>query len=449
MPVLSVLLTNNALAVRGGSETYVRDVALALQRRGHRPTVFSLVHGEMADDLRRATVPVIDRVTQLGEPPDIIHGHHHLETLIAALAFPDAPIVNFCHGWVPWEEMPLHHPSVRRYVAVDEACLDRLVREEGLALNQVELLLNFVDLERFRPRRPLPERPARAVIMSNAAICGGYVEPIRAACQQADIAVDIVGASAGNATSAPEDLLARYDLVFAKGRTALDALAVGCATVLADRAGAGPLVTPDNYEVLRVRNFGIRELRQRHDVGWYRAQIGRYDPQGAAQISERVRAEAGLEPAITRLLGIYSAAIAAPPGPGNASLAAAIHCTRFALLLKQAYELANRVEFLSGQANRREDEILTDKRQHATALAALQTRVDALLDDAGRREQGACEAELQCALAREHVRALQSQIAAFRALPTLRLRDAVLRTRLGTTIQTIARGLAQRLTPPV
>jgi hypothetical protein len=124
MRPLSVLFTNNALGPRGGSETYVRDVALALLRRGHRPSAFSLVHGDVAAELRRATVPVVDDITRLGAPPDVIHGHHHLETLIAALAFPDTPVVNFCHGWLPWEEMPLHHPSVRRYVAVDEVCVD-------------------------------------------------------------------------------------------------------------------------------------------------------------------------------------------------------------------------------------------------------------------------------------------------------------------------------------
>src|SRR5205809_190550 len=150
MRKLSVLFTNNRLSERGGSETYVRDVALALLRRGHHPVAFSLVLGPVADDLRRATIPVIDDLRRLSAPPDVIHGHHHLETLMAALRFPDVPIVHFCHGWIPWEETPLHHPSIQRYVAVDEVCLDRLVREEGIPVDRTELLLNFVDLERSR-----------------------------------------------------------------------------------------------------------------------------------------------------------------------------------------------------------------------------------------------------------------------------------------------------------
>ena len=76
MPTRSILFTNNALASRGGSEMYIRDVALALLRRGHRPIAFSLLLGQTADELRRATVPVIDDLARLGSPPDVIHGHH-------------------------------------------------------------------------------------------------------------------------------------------------------------------------------------------------------------------------------------------------------------------------------------------------------------------------------------------------------------------------------------
>ena len=52
MRTLCVLLTNNALANRAGSETYLRDVALSLLRRGHRPVAFSVVHGAVAEDGR-------------------------------------------------------------------------------------------------------------------------------------------------------------------------------------------------------------------------------------------------------------------------------------------------------------------------------------------------------------------------------------------------------------
>jgi hypothetical protein len=414
MRPISVLLTNNALGPRGGSETYIRDVALALLRRGHHPVAFSLVPGEVADELRRATIPVLDDLTRLGDPPDVIHGHHHFETLIAVLAFPGVPAVNFCHGWVPWEEMPLHHPAVRRYVAVDEVCVDRLVRQEGIPSARVELLLNFVDLERFHMRPPLPIRPSRAVVLSNAATSGGYARAIRAACQAAGIAVDVVGRAAGNAWAIPASMLPAYDLVFAKGRTALEALAVGCATVLSDNAGAGPLVTPDNYERLRRRNFGIRELTNGHEAAWYAAQIARYRAADAALVSTRVRTEAGMEPTIDRLLDIYRTAIAAPPGGGDASRAAAFHCCRIAQQLKRSYDLGGQVESLAAE--------LQIVRAHV----------------------GECERDL--ASARAEAQTLSQEVGTFRALPTLRLRDVVLKAPVvGPAIQAGARRFAKLL----
>jgi hypothetical protein len=429
MRPISVLLTNNALAARGGSETYIRDVALDLLRRGHRPVAFSLILGDVANELRRATIPVIDDLSRLAEPPDVVHGHHHLETLIAALTFPDAPIVHFCHGWVPWEELPLRHPSIRRYVAVDDVCVDRLVREEGIDPCRVELLLNFVDLERFRSRRPLPSRPARALVLGNAARDEGYVRAIAAACHAAGVALDVVGASAGNASATPESLLPGYDLVFAKARTALEALAVGCATVVSDAAGAGPLVTPGNYDVLRPLNFGIRTLTQAHDRSWYAAQIAAYRADAAADVSARVRREAGLTPAVDRLLDIYHSAMNAPPGAGDPLRAAAAHCRRIALPLKQAHGMADQVHALAAGLARADAE-----RERLTREAASER-------DRLRRE-ASCERDRLTGLQRD----TQREIEAFRALPTIRLRDAVLKAPVvGRVVQAGARGLSRML----
>jgi hypothetical protein len=48
--------------------------------------VYSAILGEVAADLERATVPVIDDLSALAVPPDVIHGHHHLDAM-AALIF--------------------------------------------------------------------------------------------------------------------------------------------------------------------------------------------------------------------------------------------------------------------------------------------------------------------------------------------------------------------------
>ena len=87
MRSLSILFTNSTLSHRAGSELWVRDVCRTLVARRHRPIAFSLVTGPIAGELRAATVPVVTDLDSVAAPPDLIHGHHHLETLIAALHF--------------------------------------------------------------------------------------------------------------------------------------------------------------------------------------------------------------------------------------------------------------------------------------------------------------------------------------------------------------------------
>jgi hypothetical protein len=284
---------------------------------------------------------------------------------MAALALPEVPIVQFCHGWLPWEELPLRHPSVRRYVAVDEVCRDRLVLEEGLPPDRVDVVRNFVDGARFRPRSPLPPRPARALVFSNAAGHDGYVRAIRSACDRAGIGLDLAGLNAGAPTTTPEVLLRDYDLVFAKARAALEALVVGCAVVVADVAGCGPLVTSANYDRLRPRNFGIRELRHAHDPGWYEEQIAGFDAADAAAVSARARTDADLEAAIDRLTDIYALAVAAPAdGRQPAGAAAYRHLRRISTAFKQAHAISARLDHAT-----RELEAMRDERDRHAALA--------------------------------------------------------------------------------
>src|SRR5205085_9379000 len=96
----------------------------------------------------------------------------------------------------------------------------------------VGVLLQFVDLERCRPRPPLPAKPRRALILCNQTKENAYLEAARAACAGAGVSLDVYGLGVGRPCERPGELLAAYDIVFAKGRTALEALAVGASVVV-------------------------------------------------------------------------------------------------------------------------------------------------------------------------------------------------------------------------
>jgi glycosyltransferase involved in cell wall biosynthesis len=306
---LRILITNNTLAERGGSELYVRDLALGLAKRGHEPFAYTTNLGDVADEMLAAGLPVIDDLSRLPVQPDIIHGHHHLDTMAALTHFTQSPAIFFCHSARAWVEAAPHFPRILRYVAVDHACRDRLMLEHGIPKNQIRVILNFVDLDRFKPRSALPPRPKRALILSHHATEFTYVGVVREACNRAGISIDVVGYGAGNVSAAPELLLRDYDLVFAKGRSALEALAVGAAVILCDAIGAGEMVTTENVEHLRPLNFGLRALARTLSVAALSKEIARYDATDASQVSQLIRARCGKESALDELLALYNEVI--------------------------------------------------------------------------------------------------------------------------------------------
>ena len=314
---MRILLTCDTLARRSGSQAYTRDVAVGLMRAGHEPIVYSPVPGEVGDDLRKATIPVASHLDQLGAPPDVVHGNHHAELMTALLRFPKAVGLHVCHAWWTSEAYPPRFPRLRRYVAVDETVRDRLVSEEGLPPELVRVILNPVDLARFPSRAPLAARPRRALLFSNYAGETTHLPAVRQACDRTGLDLTVLGAVAGGAVERPEESLVQADVVFAKGRSALEALAAGAAVVLVDTAGSGPMVTSRNFPDLRRRNLGMRTLDRPATAEQIAGEIARYDAADAAETSRLARESASLPAIVGELVSAYEEALAdqAAAGP--------------------------------------------------------------------------------------------------------------------------------------
>lgn len=299
------MITNHGLEARAGTELVVRDLGVALRRRGHEVTAYSPRLGAVADELRAHDVAVVDRLDGVAAP-DIIHGHHFLETTAAAVRFPHVPVVSICHGARPWQETPVTGPRVAGWGAVDAACRERVLAA-GAAPERVAMLPNFVDLERFQPRPPLPLRPTRALIFSNRAGHDGWAAAVRTACEAVGMTVDTIGATVVP-TATPEAILGAYDLVFAKGRAALEALAVGAAVVLCDVLGLGPMVSAAQVPALRAQNFGFRTFTEPVTAAGVAARLAQYNAADAARASAQIRTLAGLDAAVDALLAVYAEA---------------------------------------------------------------------------------------------------------------------------------------------
>jgi len=297
-----VLIATHSARSCSGTDLYTRDLALALLRRGWQPVVYATFLGAVAEELRQATIPVTNDITSIAATPDVIHGQHHLETLTALARFPGVPALFVCHDGLSWHSTPPRTPRIGAYVAVDRNCRDRMMLEHGIA--EVRILPNAVDLVRFRRRDPLPPRPHRALLFSNAAD-DSFAAPIKAACERRGIPLDVAGNAAANANEHPEEILGNYDLVFGKARCALEAAASGAAVIVCDARGLAGLITSRDLEVMRPLNFGARLLQRPITEETIGAEIDRYDADDAAKVTDAIRATAGVDLLAEQFIEIY------------------------------------------------------------------------------------------------------------------------------------------------
>jgi len=304
-----ILIANLTLAGHTGTEVVTRDLALGLAARGHEVTVFVRAIGPLATELTEAGIAVVRRLDEIAAP-DIVHGHHYQETIDALRHFPVARGVFVCHDRTAPHSIPPRFDRIRRYVAVDLNCLERLRDDWDVPAVQTRVVLNAVDMARFSARPPLPAAPTRALVYSHYASPATHVDVVRDACTRLNIPVDVIGSEAGTAVIAPDTRLGEYDLVFGKARCALEAVAVGAAVVLCDAGGLGPMVTLAALPGLRAWNLGSRLLRDGLEAEAVVRRIRQYDPVDAAAASRAVRAEASLVAAIDQYETIYAEVMA-------------------------------------------------------------------------------------------------------------------------------------------
>lgn len=303
---------------RSGAELFVRDLALALHQRGHSIVVYAPILGELAEELRSRCIACVGDLAQVAQAPDLIIGNTRDDTVACLAHFLGVPALFICHDRTAQHGMPPRFARIQKYVAVDENCAERLYLENGIERTSIDIVSNGVDLERFRPRPPLPAKPLRAAIFSNYATEGGDTAAIRAACAASGISLKVIGKGVGQQAASPEKLLAQFDLVFAKARCAMEAMAVGCAVVLLNEGmGLAGLVTPDKVREWHRWNFGRRLMHQPIEAHAITREIQRYSAQDAQVVTAYVRAHVSLEATVNAMehlaRGVLRAWASAPP----------------------------------------------------------------------------------------------------------------------------------------
>lgn len=130
------------------------------------------------------------------------------------------------------------------------------------------------------------------------------------ACKARKLELDVIGAAVDMVTSKPEHVLPLYDIVFATGLSAMEAMACGAAVIACDDRGLAGMVTHDTFDAWRHLNFGLRTLSRPVTADALISEIDRYDSVGTAEISARLREEASMSTYMQALCDLYNRVIA-------------------------------------------------------------------------------------------------------------------------------------------
>lgn len=251
---MRILIANHSLARPAGSETYVVTLARALRRLGHEVVGFSPRLGQVAEQLRREGIPTVVDAREAGAV-DVIHSSHLDSTHLALAAMPLTPVVFVQHGVGTREVLerpPQPRGSIEKWVAVSERVAEAMAWRDGLLRDQIHVVPNPVDLERFAPLYPIRTPPRTALFLSNLQT-PEMRRLVSDACRLAGIAPRFLGGSRSSLDIRSELMVA--DVVVTIGRGAIEAMACGRPVILLSVAGGDGLLTPDTAMAARRTNY--------------------------------------------------------------------------------------------------------------------------------------------------------------------------------------------------
>jgi Glycosyltransferase Family 4 len=267
------VLGNRHLLAAGGTEVHIVTVAEHLQRLGHEVLVYAPELGPFADHARRRGLEIRDSLRELPASCDVTFSQDAIVVYDLAERYPDALSVFRICGDVADYQLPPQLTAVvdlivvlsDRYERIARACADRV---------PVLRLPVPIDVDRLVPLGAVRERPERAVMLGNYLERDALLSDVWG---RLGIEVQRIGGhvQAYDVATAVADA----DIVVAKSRAALDAMACGRPVYVFDVFGGDGWVTPELYPALEADNFAGLATGRVIDAATLAGDLSAYRPE--------------------------------------------------------------------------------------------------------------------------------------------------------------------------
>ena len=176
---LNILLSCLSFKTFTGSEIYVYELTKSLIKQGHKVSVLSEIGGPLTDMANKLGV----KTFSFQEPPgfkmgdgkwsvntpngvqqsqpnmlykitetnfDIIHVQHEPVTNMILQMYPDVEKISTIHSEVIDLEKPVKHESIKKYVAIRPEIKEKIVEQDDIDENIVDVVYNPIDENRFK-----------------------------------------------------------------------------------------------------------------------------------------------------------------------------------------------------------------------------------------------------------------------------------------------------------
>jgi len=278
-----------------GTPTYTLALYNELVSYGYDVLVYSPISGEMAQDMK--TVTSLDHI----RTPDIILAQHKTCAESLKKNFPNVPIIFLAHGTLPDEEQP-PEMEMDYYISVNEMIADHLI-DKGVNPKKIKIVRDFIDVEKFRPTKPLSEKP-KVLFISNYKKWRAY-RHIQQACSQLGLEFKAVGSPYGRSRNMAETIN-NYDLIISWGRGILEAMSCGRAVLSYNKQIGEGYITQDNYIEGRKYNFGGDGSRFTFTLEQLIEEIKKYNPEDGSVNRDLVMEYHNTTKCVNQIIGIIS-----------------------------------------------------------------------------------------------------------------------------------------------